>query len=44
MIQWTWGASLSPGNEQINRWSSKAADIEGSLNYSGGRRTPPSMR
>jgi peptide/nickel transport system substrate-binding protein len=35
MIQWTWSASLSPGNEQINRWSSKAADIEGSLNYSG---------
>jgi peptide/nickel transport system substrate-binding protein len=35
MIQWTWSASLSPGNEQINRWSSKAADIEGSLNYAG---------
>ena len=35
MIQWTWGASLSPGNEQINRWSSRAADIEGSLNYPG---------
>ena len=35
MIQWTWGASLSPGNEQINRWSSRAADIEGSLNYAG---------
>ena len=33
MIQWTWSASLSPGNEQINRWSSQAADIEGSLNY-----------
>ena len=31
MIQWTWSASLSPGNEQINRWSSKAATIEGSL-------------
>src|SRR5690606_15632343 len=28
MIQWTWGSSLSPGNEQINRWSSRAADIE----------------
>jgi peptide/nickel transport system substrate-binding protein len=37
MIQWTWGASLSPGNEQINRWSSKAADIEGSLNYPGAK-------
>ena len=35
MIQWTWGASLSPGNEQINRWSSKAAGIEGTLNYPG---------
>ncbi len=35
MIQWHWSASLSPGNEQINRWSSKAADIEGSLNYPG---------
>jgi len=35
MIAWTWGASLSPGNEQINRWSSKAADAEGSLNYAG---------
>ena len=35
MIQWTWSASLSPGNEQINRWSSKAADVEGSLNYPG---------
>jgi peptide/nickel transport system substrate-binding protein len=35
MIQWTWGASLSPGNEQVNRWSSQAADIEGSLNYPG---------
>jgi peptide/nickel transport system substrate-binding protein len=35
MIQWNWSASLSPGNEQINRWNSKAADIEGSLNYPG---------
>ena len=35
MIQWTWGTSLSPGNEQINRWSSKAAGIEGTLNYPG---------
>ncbi len=37
MIQWTWGASLSPGNEQLNRWSSRAADIQGSLNYAGTR-------
>jgi peptide/nickel transport system substrate-binding protein len=35
MLQWSWSASLSPGNEQLNRWSSKAADIEGSLNYPG---------
>ncbi|MBX9592050.1 MAG: extracellular solute-binding protein [Hyphomonadaceae bacterium] len=35
MVQWNWSASLSPGNEQINRWSSKAADIEGSLNLAG---------
>jgi len=30
-----WSASLSPGNEQTNRWSSRAADIEGTLNYPG---------
>lgn len=35
MIQWTWAASLSPGNEQLNRWSSTAARMEGSLNYAG---------
>ena len=35
MVQWNWSASLSPGNEQVNRWSSKAADIEGSLNLAG---------
>ena len=35
MVQWTWSASLSPGNEQVNRWSSRAADIEGSLNLAG---------
>ncbi len=37
MIQWRWPASLSPGNEQISRWSSKAADTEGTLNYPGVR-------
>ena len=37
MLQWTWPASLSPGNEQINRWSSRAADTEGSLNLVGAR-------
>lgn len=35
MIQWHYSASLSPGNEQINRWSSSHADIERSLNYAG---------
>lgn len=28
-------ASLSPGNEQINRWSSASRDIKGSFNYAG---------
>ena len=37
MLQWHWPASLSPGNEQLNRWSSKAAATEGSLNYAGVR-------
>jgi peptide/nickel transport system substrate-binding protein len=35
MIQANWAASLSPGNEQVNRWGSAAADIERSLNYPG---------
>lgn len=35
LIQWGWSASLSPGNEQINRWSMAAADAQGSLNYPG---------
>jgi peptide/nickel transport system substrate-binding protein len=37
MLQWTWPASLSPGNEQVNRWSSRLADSEGSLNLVGAR-------
>lgn len=37
IMQWNWSASLSPGNEQVNRWSSRAADIDGSLNYAGVR-------
>ncbi len=37
MIQWNWSASLSPGNEQINRWSSAAAAREGSLNFANAR-------
>lgn len=35
MVQWTWGASLSPGNEQMNRWSVESATTELSLNYAG---------
>jgi len=35
MAQAQWNASLSPGNEQYNRWSSRAAKAEGSLNYAG---------
>ena len=35
MIQNFWSASLSPGNEQSFRWSSGAADAEGSFNYAG---------
>lgn len=37
MVQWTWPVSLSPGNEQVNRWTSGAADREGSLNLAGAR-------
>ena len=37
MIQFTWGASPSPGNEQYNRWGGKSAEREGSLNYAGAR-------
>ena len=37
MLIWTWTASLSPGNEQINRWGSRAADSEGSLNLTGAK-------
>lgn len=37
MIQFAWGATPSPGNEQYGRWSARAADRQGSLNYSGAR-------
>lgn len=37
LIHWRYPASLSPGNEQINRWASTHADIEGSLNFAGAR-------
>jgi peptide/nickel transport system substrate-binding protein len=35
MIQTNWPSSLSPGNEQLFRWSSKAAATEGTFNYAG---------
>jgi len=37
MIQWTWGTSLSPGNEQRNRWGSGSAESENALNFAGVR-------
>jgi peptide/nickel transport system substrate-binding protein len=37
MIRYTWAASLSPGNEQLNRWSSAVADLNGSFNYPGAK-------
>lgn len=37
MIQFTWPSSLSPGNEQLFRWSSGVADDPGSYNYAGVR-------
>ncbi len=37
MILETYVNSASPGNEQINRWSSAAAEREASLNYAGVR-------
>jgi peptide/nickel transport system substrate-binding protein len=33
MVQFNWAGSPSPGTELPNRWSSAAADREGSLNY-----------
>ncbi|WP_237153543.1 extracellular solute-binding protein [Oryzibacter oryziterrae] len=35
MLQMIWTASLSPGNEQNNRWSMKSAVTEGTFNYAG---------
>jgi peptide/nickel transport system substrate-binding protein len=37
MIPFRWWGTLSPGNEQANRWGSTAADIEGSLNVAGAK-------
>ncbi len=35
MIQSTWSSSLSPGNEQLFRWSAKAANMPGTYNFAG---------
>lgn len=35
MIQNTWSSSLSPGNEQLFRWSAANADVQGSFNFAG---------
>ena len=35
MIQNTWFASLSPGNEQLFRWSAATRDQKGSFNFAG---------
>ena len=35
MIQYTWPSSLSPGNEQLFRWSAAAARTPGSYNFAG---------
>ncbi|NBN62186.1 ABC transporter substrate-binding protein [Microvirga tunisiensis] len=37
MVFYTWTASLSPGGEQVGRWSQKAADTPGSLNITGAK-------
>jgi peptide/nickel transport system substrate-binding protein len=37
MVRASWSASLSPGNEQLNRWSSASADGQGSFNYAGAK-------
>lgn len=35
MIQNTWNSSLSPGNEQLFRWSTEAAKTQGTYNFAG---------
>jgi peptide/nickel transport system substrate-binding protein len=37
MMPFTWGGTLSPGNEQRFRWGSQMADIPGSFNLPGVR-------
>lgn len=39
VTMWVWPASASPGNEQIHRWTSKAAEQPGSFNLPGVRST-----
>jgi len=35
MIQNTWASSLSPGNEQLFRWSAQSAKVPGTYNFAG---------
>lgn len=35
MIWMRWASSLSPGNEQLFRWSSRLADRDGTFNFAG---------
>jgi peptide/nickel transport system substrate-binding protein len=35
MVQFLWTASLSPGNEQNNRWSTASATTDGTFNLAG---------
>jgi peptide/nickel transport system substrate-binding protein len=35
MMQNTWASSLSPGNEQLFRWSTQSAKVDGTYNYAG---------
>ncbi len=37
MVRRAWGASLSPGNEQLGRWSQESADRPSSFNYAGAK-------
>ncbi len=37
VIRFNYPSSLSPGNEQVNRWSSTVAENQGSFNFAGAR-------
>jgi len=37
MVRRSWAASLSPGNEQLGRWSQESADRNSSFNYAGAK-------